>query len=114
MILDLKFAEVQKYLSLTGHVYSPAVFLVAPRLWQSLGDEDRALLRDSARAAAAAMRAAVDRQERDGLATLRAAGMTVIEGIDKTAFQAALAPAYAEYAKTFGQARIESIRNARP
>ena len=114
VILDLKFAEVQKYLSLTGHVYSPAVFLVAPRLWQSLGEPDRALLRDSARAAAAAMRAAVDQQEKDGLATLRAAGMTVIDGIDKTAFQAALAPAYAEYAKTFGQARIESIRNAKP
>ena len=114
VILDLKFAEVQKYLSLTGHVYSPALVLVSPRLWGTLGDSDRALLKAAARAAAAAMRAAVDRQETDGLATLRAAGMTVIDGIDKTAFQKALAPAYAEYAKTFGQQRIDALRNAKP
>ena len=114
VILDLKFAEVQRYLSLTGHAYSPALVLAAPRLWQSLNEADRALLKDAAKTAATAMRAAVDRQERDGLAALRAASITVIDGIDKAAFQAALAPAYAEYAKTFGQPRIDSLRNAKP
>ena len=66
VILDIKFAEVQKYLSLTGHVYSPALVLVAPRLWETLGETDRALLKDAAKDAAAAMRAAVDRQEKRG------------------------------------------------
>ena len=114
VILDLKLAEVQKYLSLTGHVYSPALVLVSPRLWQTLNEADRTILKEAAGIAAAAMRAAVDRQEKDGLATLRAAGLTVIDGIDKAAFQQALAPAYAEYAKTFGQQRIDSLRNAKP
>ena len=113
-ILDLKLAEVQKYLSLTGHVYSPALTLMAPRLWKSLSDSDRALFGQAARAAAAAMRATVNRQEKEGLESLRASGMTVIDGIDKDGFQAAMAPAYAEYAHTFGQERIDSIRNARP
>ena len=40
--------------------------------------------------------------------------MTIIDGIDKAAFQRALAPAYAEYAKSFGQQRIDALRNAKP
>ncbi|MEI6559364.1 MAG: TRAP transporter substrate-binding protein DctP [Rhodospirillaceae bacterium] len=114
VVVDLKLNEVQHYLSLTGHAYSPAVMLVAPRLWTGLGDSDRALFGDAARAAAAAMRAAVDRQEAEGLKALRKAGMTVIDDIDKAAFRAALTPAYADYAREFGQERIDSIRNARP
>ena len=112
--LDLKFAEVQKYLSLTGHVYSPALTLVSPRLWRTLDETDRANFTEAAKVAAAAMRDAVDRQEKDGLAALRTAGMTIIDHIDKNAFRAALAPAYAEYAKTFGQQRIDSLREAEP
>ena len=114
VILDQKFAEVQKYLSLTGHVYSPALILMSPRLWQSLPEADRAIFRKAATAAVAAMRETVSRQEATGLATLRAAGMTIIDDIDKAAFQRALAPAYAEYAQTFGQRRIDSLRNAAP
>ncbi len=114
VILDLKFSEVQKYLALTGHVYSPAVIMVSPQLWERLDDSDRAMLKGSAIKAGAAMRATVDHQEQEGLKTLRAAGMIVIDGIDKSAFQAALAPAYAEYAKTFGQAQIDSIRDSHP
>jgi len=31
VILSAKFAQVQKYLSLTGHVYSPAVIILYPQ-----------------------------------------------------------------------------------
>lgn len=114
VILDGRFAEVQKYLSLTAHVYSPAAIVMAPRLWQSLSEADRTAFREAARLAAAAQRAEVDRADREGLATLRAAGMTVIEDVDRPAFQAALAPAYAEYTTFFGKDRIDRIRDARP
>ena len=114
VILDLKLAEVQNYLSLTGHVYSPALILAAPRLWQTLDEADRAHFKEAAKAAAVATRAAVDRQEKHGLDVLRAAGMTVIDGIDKAAFQAALAPAYADYALSFGQERLDAIRTITP
>ena len=114
VILDTRLAEVQKVLSLTGHVYSPALFLMAPRAWQGLSDADRTLFRAAAQAAAIAMRAEIDRLDREGLETLRQAGMTINADVDKPAFQAALATAYAEYAKTFGQDRIDRIRNFRP
>jgi len=37
----------------------------------------------------------------------------VIENVDKARFQAALSPAYADFAKRFGQANIDRIRNYR-
>ncbi|MEI8393809.1 MAG: TRAP transporter substrate-binding protein DctP [Rhodospirillaceae bacterium] len=111
-ILSAKFAEVQKYVSLTGHVYSPVLILMSARTWQALSESDRTLFHDSAKIAAAANRAQVDRQDREGLDTLRAAGMTITD-VDRAAFQAALAPAYAEYARNFGQDRIDAIRNVR-
>ena len=57
------------------------------------------------------MRAFVDDVEKKGVQELRAQGMGVVAKIDTAKFQAALAPAYAEYAKTYGQANIDRIRN---
>jgi len=41
VILSAKFAQVQKYLSLTGHVYSPAVIILSPNVWNKLSDADK-------------------------------------------------------------------------
>lgn len=110
VIVSAKFAQVQRYLSLTGHVYSPALFLMAPAVWDGLDAADRALFRTAAGIGATAMRGAVDRAETSGIESLRAAGMTVVEDVDRAAFQAALAPAYQAYARRFGNDRLERIR----
>ena len=41
--------------------------------------------------------------EANGVAELRSAGMEVITDVDRTKFQEALEPAYAEYSKKFGK-----------
>src|SRR5690606_5454548 len=41
VIQSWKFEHVQKYLTLTGHVYSPAVILMNKGLWDGLSDEDK-------------------------------------------------------------------------
>jgi TRAP-type C4-dicarboxylate transport system substrate-binding protein len=40
--------------------------------------------------------------------------MEVITDVDRTKFQAALEPAYAEYSKKFGKDKIDQIRNYAP
>ena len=40
-------------------------------------------------------------------------GVIVESGIDKSKFQAALTPAYADYAKKFGNQTLERIRDYR-
>ena len=41
VILSSKFSQVQKHLSLTGHVYSPALYLTSPRVMNKLSDPTR-------------------------------------------------------------------------
>ena len=37
--------------------------------------------------------------------------MQVVENVDKTKFQTALTPVYADFEKQFGKANIDKIRN---
>jgi hypothetical protein len=37
--------------------------------------------------------------------------MTIVEDVDRAAFETALAPAYDEFVKKFGKDRIDAIRN---
>jgi len=108
-----KLDQVQKYLTLTGHVYSPAVFLMNKARWDSLSDADKRAFLEAAKEGVRANRARVDEDERKAVADLRAKGMIVAENVDKAKFQAALNPVYADFAKRFGQANIDRIRNYR-
>src|SRR3989440_376307 len=108
-----KLDQVQKYLTLTGHVYSPAVFLMNKARWDSLSDADKRAFLEAAKEGVRANRARVDEDERKAVADLRAKGMIVAENVDKAKFQAALTPVYADFAKRFGQANIDRIRNYR-
>ena len=111
VITAAKLDQVQKYLSLTGHVYSPAVFLMNKAQWDKLSGDDKQAFLDAASEGVKANRARVDDDERKAVADLRARGMTVAENVDKAKFQAALGPAYADFARRFGQANIDRIRN---
>ena len=49
VIHSAKISEVQKHLSLTQHVYSPAVLIVSLKKWQSLPGQDREMMLKTAR-----------------------------------------------------------------
>jgi tripartite ATP-independent transporter DctP family solute receptor len=113
VITSAKLYEVQKYLALTGHVYSPAVILMNKGKWDALSPADKQAFEAAAHEAVRANRARVDDDERKAVADLRAKGMIVNDHIDKAKFQAQLAPVYADFAKRFGQQNIDRIRNYR-
>ena len=110
VILSAKFAQVQKYLSLTGHVYSPAIFILSPKVWSKLNDADKAVFVAAAKKGATAMRKRVNDDEARGVAQLRKDGMEVLEQVDGDSFRKAVAPAYAQFAKEFGADRIAAIQ----
>lgn len=111
VIVSAKLPEVQKYLTLSRHVYSPALILISKRTFDKLSDSDKKAVQEAAKVAAKDMRAWVDGVEAKAVADVKAAGMKVVEKVDTAAFQAALAPAFEEYAKRFGKDKIEAIRN---
>lgn len=113
VILSAKFSQVQKHLSLTGHVYSPAIFIMAPSVYAKLSDADKKVFRDAAALGAQAMRKRVNDDEARGIAELRRQGMEVIEQVDGASFRNAVAPAYQNFAKEFGADRIAAIQAVR-
>jgi len=111
VIMSSKFDQVQKHLSLTGHVYSPAIFLMNKAVFDKLSAADKQAFLDAAKEGAKANRARVDEDDAKGAAELKAKGMQVVENVDKSKFVAALAPVNAEFEKQFGKANIDRIRN---
>ncbi len=110
VITASKFWEVQGHVSLTGHVYSPAVVLASPILLDGLTDEQRGWFAEAAKASAAATRAEVNRLEEAGVALLRENGMEVITDIDKAPFAKLAQPAYAVYTDKYGTELVERIQ----
>jgi len=109
VILASKFSQVQKHLSLTGHVYSPALLLLSPKVWNKLSDADKKVFVDAAKKASIAQRKKVNDDENNGIAQLEKDGMKVVKTVDGAAFREALKPAYAGYAKEFGADNIKKI-----
>ncbi len=111
VISAAKLDQVQKYITLTGHVYSPALILMNKAQWDKLSPADKQAFSEAAKEAVKANRARIDDDERKVVAELKAHGMTVVENVDKSKFQAALASTFTEFGKKFGQENIDKIRN---
>jgi TRAP-type C4-dicarboxylate transport system substrate-binding protein len=105
-----KFDQVQKFLTLSGHAYDPAVFFISPDTFDELSTEDKASFIEAAKLGGQASRVFAAQAEADGVAALRQAGMTVQASIDRAAFAAAMAGANPEFEKRFGRELIEQIR----
>ena len=113
VILASKFSQVQKHLSLTGHVYSPALLITSPRLMNKLSDADKKVFYTAAKNASTAQRKKVNEDEDNGIAQLEKEGMTVVRKVDGQAFRNALIAPYAEYSKEFGADNIRKIQEVR-
>ena len=103
------FVEVQDHLSLTGHLYSPAIIMMSDGLWSSLSEEEQGWVMEAAAASVEVTRARVTELEETGVDALIEKGMQVVTDIDKAPFQEAVAPAYDAYTERFGDALIERI-----
>ena len=97
-IYSAKFQEVQKYLSMSGHVYTPAYLTVGTAHWATLPPDVRKILEDTAKETQAYVYEVAAKDDEDLLGKLRAAGMQVNE-VDKDAFIAASRPIYEEFSK---------------
>jgi tripartite ATP-independent transporter DctP family solute receptor len=92
----------QKYLSLTGHIYSPATIFMSRAAYDRLSDADKEAFVESARLAGDLKRKSISDSEDMAIARLLSVGMKINTDVDKAAFRAALAPAYAQWREQFG------------
>src|SRR3984885_6170321 len=109
-IQSSKFYQVQKYLSLTAHVYDPAILFMSTDDFGDLSEEDKRSFTEAARLAGEASRQFAATAEAKGVSGLAQAGMEVTKDIDRSKFAAAMAPANAEFGRRFGDELIGQIR----
>jgi tripartite ATP-independent transporter DctP family solute receptor len=97
-IYSAKLQEVQKYLSLTGHVYTPAYLTVGKTKWESLPPDVRKILEDTAKETQAYVYEQAALDDADLQTKLKQGGMQVND-VDKDAFINASKPIYEEFGK---------------
>jgi TRAP-type transport system periplasmic protein len=76
-ILSSKFYEVQKYLSVTNHVYSPWIVLVSKKWWDQLSKAEQKVLLDAAKVSRDFERKDTREEAGRALADLKAKGMQI-------------------------------------
>ncbi len=112
IISTSKFAEVQKYLSLTGHFYAPAILLVSKDFWDNtLDDELRAIFTEAELKARAWERDFCIESEKQLADSLKNQGMEVTVP-DKAAFFEAVQPVYKDFEEKVGKEVIQKLIDA--
>lgn len=97
-IYSSKFQEVQKYLSMTGHVYTPAFLATGRSKFASLPADVQAILAQAAKDTQAYVYEQAAKLDDELLGKIKAAGVKVNEA-NKDAFIAASKDVYAEFGK---------------
>jgi tripartite ATP-independent transporter DctP family solute receptor len=111
-IRSAKFNEVQKFLTLSAHVYEPAVFLISADVYDALSEDDKKAVIEAARIGAEGSRKFAAEAQAKGVAALAQAGMKVTAEIDTRSFARAMASVMPAYRKKFGAALIDQIERA--
>jgi TRAP-type C4-dicarboxylate transport system substrate-binding protein len=96
-IYSAKFYEVQKYLSLTGHVYSPAYLAVGLKKWDRLPADVRKTLEATAKDVQSWVYEKAAKDDNVLLEKMKASGSIQVNEAKKDAFIAASKPVYEEF-----------------
>ena len=107
-----KFYEVQKFVSLTGHVYGPHILLLNKKLFDSFPADDQKVILEAAKESAKFQRATNRKMNSEQVAKLKEAGMIVTElsPAQKKAFQDACASVYATWEPKIGKALVDEVK----
>ncbi|MFT0544737.1 TRAP transporter substrate-binding protein [Allopusillimonas ginsengisoli] len=72
-----RFYEVQKYMTLSGHVYSPLIFAVSKKFWDGLTPEEQSIMTTAAKNATDYQRELTASEVEVALENMKAEGMQV-------------------------------------
>lgn len=78
-ILDGKYNEVSKHLTITNHMYTPQAVIVSKKFWDKLSPTEQKILRDAAQETAIIQRKVARDEAAKVLAELKKRGMNVVE-----------------------------------
>ncbi|WP_153723666.1 TRAP transporter substrate-binding protein [Sporosarcina cascadiensis] len=106
-----KTYEVSKYISLTDHFYSPISLSVSRSIWESLDEEERTLVEDAAKKAAADERVSTQEVNEQLLKEMEESGAVVNNIDDKTPFRESVQSVYDKYQEQIGEDLMKKIES---
>src|SRR5690606_17231646 len=102
-IIPQRFWEPCKFMTLTGHGFTPIILMFSKAIFDGLNKEDQQNIVKAARAGVLANRAHTDRIEEEGLEFLTGRGVKVEKDFDRAAAEATVQPVYDTYKDTLGK-----------
>lgn len=108
-IVAMKFYEVQKYVTLDGHTYSPAVFIMNPAVFAKLPEDLQKVIVQAAVESRDYQRKWVQDKEKEGIAFLKEKGIVVTEP-DRAAFESATKDVANVLVDVVGKDLVERIK----
>ena len=112
IIYSASFADVQKHVALTGHVWGAACLVVSKRVWEQIAPADQAIVQAAAAKWRDEQRKMISSSDQDLVAKLTEKGMTVSK-VDPTPFIAAVKPVWASQEAVFGPALLQLLEKYR-
>jgi tripartite ATP-independent transporter DctP family solute receptor len=109
-IASAKLNEVQKYLVLTGHIITPRLVIANERVWSTVPEADRAIVRAAIEAAAAWQDKEIAGQEISLIETFKKGGMQVIEPDVESFRKPVLASVPAKFEAKWGKGLWDRIQ----
>lgn len=112
IIYSSSFFEVQKYVSLTGHVWGAATLAISKPVWNKISPEDQQIVAAAALEWGQKQRDMVAQSDAEMIDKLKAEGMAFNE-VDKPAFEAAVQPIWDANAEVFGKDLMDTLQSYR-
>lgn len=100
-----KMQEVQKFISVTNHVYTPVALVASKKFWDTLSPADQAGIQKAATEAGLLQRKLLDEGDNDVVAKFKAAGVTInnVSPAELARIQEKVKPVVAKFAPIIGE-----------
>lgn len=112
VILANKFAEVQKYLTLTHHQYNPQSVIISKKVWDTMSPAEKKIIQDAADEAGKYQRQISRDQAASTIDQLKKAGMTVTElpAAEMAKLHVKMKPVIDKHAASVGEATVKEVQ----
>lgn len=111
VIRSAKFAEVQKHLALTRHIYNPQALIISKKVWDGMSAAEKKIITDSAEEATKFQRQLSRSQSDSALEDLKKAGMQVTElsPAEMARLRDKVKPVVDKHAAVVGEATVKEL-----
>jgi len=109
LFYDMKFYEVQKYITRTNHVYSPWPLLINPDVYNSFSDQDRAVFDQVVKDATHYQRELAQEADKKAVTAMPQVQITDLTPEEHAAFASRMGPIHDMVKKKIGATVVDAI-----